>query len=279
MRSWNVEEQQAGRLRIRPGRIVSTAEVLEPEVRSQVHDTWSARVLNSYGTTEAGLLGSECDSSAGIHIAEDMIVFEVVDEQNRPVPDGVPGAKVLMTNLFNRVLPLIRYELSDIATLDQDTCECGRPYARVTAIDGRREDYMTLRARRWSYSNSCGTTACTTRRRAGAAAVSARADDGSPLAQAVGSRRYSSRDDKSLGDGSGQSRPPVGWCGCHGDDAGGRQHRASRHGRERKARGGGAYCLTYFVTPRSCASAVYTFPAASIAMPSPIAPSAEFGAM
>ena len=142
-----VEEQQAGRLRIHPGRIVSTAEVLEPEVRSQVHDTWNARVLNSYGTTEAGLLGSECDSSTGIHIAEDMIVFEVVDEQNRPVPDGVPGAKVLMTNLFNRVLPLIRYELSDIATLDRDTCACGRPYARVTAIDGRREDYMTLRAR------------------------------------------------------------------------------------------------------------------------------------
>jgi len=141
-----VEEQQAGRLRIHPDRIVSTAEVLEPEVRRQVHDTWNARVLNSYGTTEAGLLGSECDSSTGVHIAEDMIVFEVVDEENRPVPDGVPGAKVLMTNLFNRVLPLIRYELSDIATLDRGNCACGRPYARVTAIDGRREDYMTLPA-------------------------------------------------------------------------------------------------------------------------------------
>ncbi len=142
-----VEEQQAGRLRIHPGRIVTTAEVLEPEVRSLVHNAWNARVLNSYGTTEAGLLGSECDLSGGIHIAEDMIVFEVVDEQNRPVPEGVPGAKVLVTNLFNRVLPLIRYELSDIATLDRGTCACGRPYARVTAVDGRREDYMTLRAR------------------------------------------------------------------------------------------------------------------------------------
>ena len=181
----------------------------------QVHDTWNARVLNSYGTTEAGFLGSECDSSAGIHIAEDMIVFEAVDEQNRPVPDGVPGAKVIMTNLFNRVLPLIRYE----------------PMTELLSL------------------------------------------------RLFGSRRCSSRDDNSLGDRSGPSRTPVGWCGCHGDDAGGRQHRASRHGRERKARSGSAYCLTYFVTPRSCASAVYTFPVASIAMPSPIAPSAAFGAM
>lgn len=53
---------------------------------------------------------------------------------------------MLVTNLFNRLLPLIRYELSDIATLGTGACACGRPYVRVTAIDGRREDYLTLRA-------------------------------------------------------------------------------------------------------------------------------------
>jgi len=141
-----IEEQESGRLRIQPRRIASTAEVLALDVREHLRATWDTQVSNCYGTTEAVLVGTECDSSGGIHIAEDMVVLEVVDEHNRPVPDGVPGAKVLLTNLFNRTLPLIRYELSDIATLETATCACGRPYARVTAIDGRREDYMVLRA-------------------------------------------------------------------------------------------------------------------------------------
>ncbi|HEY7187723.1 MAG TPA: AMP-binding protein [Vicinamibacterales bacterium] len=141
-----VEEQDAGRLRIHPRRIASTAEALSADVRRLVRDTWDARVVDSYGTTEGGLLGSECDAGQGIHIAEDMLVFEVVDDHNRRVPDGTQGSKVLMTCLFNRTLPLIRYEISDLVTLERSACPCGRPYARVTSIEGRREDYMVLRA-------------------------------------------------------------------------------------------------------------------------------------
>jgi phenylacetate-coenzyme A ligase PaaK-like adenylate-forming protein len=51
-----------------------------------------------------------------------------------------------LTNLCNRLLPLIRYEVSDVATVVSDPCPCGRPYARVTAIEGRREEYLTVRA-------------------------------------------------------------------------------------------------------------------------------------
>jgi phenylacetate-coenzyme A ligase PaaK-like adenylate-forming protein len=142
-----LEEQESGRLQIRPRRIGSTAEVLSPDVRSRVRATWNAPVLDTYGTTEAGLLGTECDAVRGIHIAEDMVVFEVVDERNRRVPAGTPGSKVLLTSLFNRTLPLIRYELSDLVTLAEGACECGRPYARVTAIEGRREDYLVFHAK------------------------------------------------------------------------------------------------------------------------------------
>src|SRR5262245_24010486 len=145
------EEQEAGRLRIRPRRIVSAAEALSAEVRRLVSATWNASVVDSYGTTEAGLLGAECDAANGIHLAEDMIILEVVDEHNRRVPDGVQGSKVLVTNLFNRTLPLIRYEFSDLVTRASGACSCGRPYARVTAIEGRREDYMVLRARDGGY--------------------------------------------------------------------------------------------------------------------------------
>ncbi len=141
-----IEEQEAGRLRIRPQKLVSTAEVLVQEVRDMARGAWGADILDGYGCTEGGVLGSECPAVAGIHVAEDLLVFEAVDEDGHAVPPGTPSARVLLTTLFNRVLPLIRYEISDIVTMADTTCPCGRPFARVASISGRREEYLWLRA-------------------------------------------------------------------------------------------------------------------------------------
>jgi phenylacetate-coenzyme A ligase PaaK-like adenylate-forming protein len=140
------EEQEAGRLRIRPQKLASTAEVLVQEVRDMARRAWGADILDSYGCTEGGLLGSECSAVAGIHVAEDLLVFEAVDEDGHAVPPGTPSARVLLTTLFNGVLPLIRYEVSDVVTMADGSCPCGRPFARVASISGRREEYLWLRA-------------------------------------------------------------------------------------------------------------------------------------
>ena len=142
------EEQDAGRLRIRPKKLSSTAEVLSPEVRARARRAWGADVLDSYGCTEGGALGTECPAVAGIHVAEDVLVFEAIDEHGRAVPPGTPSAGVLLTSLFNGVLPLIRYEVSDVVTMADGSCPCGRPFARVVSIVGRREEYLSLRATR-----------------------------------------------------------------------------------------------------------------------------------
>jgi putative adenylate-forming enzyme len=141
------EEQHARRLWISPQRFCSTAETLTQDIRNLVRQTWGATVLNGYGTTEAGLIGTECEWNAGIHVAEDVLVFEVVDERDRPVPPGVAGHRVLVTTLFNRTLPLIRYALSDLVALAEGPCRCGRPHVRLATIEGRREDVLTLPAR------------------------------------------------------------------------------------------------------------------------------------
>src|SRR5262249_19748407 len=77
-------------------------------------------------------------------LPEDLVVFEAVDEANRKVPPGVPSHKLLVTTLSNTTLPLIRYEMSDIVTLADEPCACGLPYARMTSIDGRREEVLRL---------------------------------------------------------------------------------------------------------------------------------------
>jgi phenylacetate-CoA ligase len=141
------EERDAGRLQISPHKFVSVAEPLTPDVRELARKTWKASVLNSYGSTEAGPIAQECPWTTGLHIVEDLLVLEVVDRNNRPVPTGVAGEKVLLTNLFNRTQPLIRYELSDLVTVADGPCPCGRPYLRLASIDGRREDILSLPGR------------------------------------------------------------------------------------------------------------------------------------
>jgi phenylacetate-CoA ligase len=141
-----IEEQEAGRLRIHPQKLSSSAEVLAQEVRDMARHAWGVDILDSYGCTEGGLLGTECPAVAGIHVAEDLLVFEAVDEHGQAVPPGTPSARVLLTTLFNGVLPLIRYELSDVVTMADGPCPCRRPFARVASIVGRREEYLSLRA-------------------------------------------------------------------------------------------------------------------------------------
>jgi phenylacetate-CoA ligase len=141
------EEQDAGRLQISPQKFCSVAEPLTPDVRELARKTWGASVFNSYGSTEVAVIGQECPWITGLHIVEDLLILEAVDQDNRPVPAGVPGKRVLMTNLFNRTLPLIRYELSDLVTVANGPCPCGRPHLRLASIDGRREDILNLPGR------------------------------------------------------------------------------------------------------------------------------------
>lgn len=67
-------------------------------------------------------------------------------KHNHPVPPGTPGQKLLLTNLVNHTQPLIRYELTDSVTLADGPNPLGLPYARITAVDGRSDDIITLPA-------------------------------------------------------------------------------------------------------------------------------------
>jgi phenylacetate-CoA ligase len=135
-------EQQSGRLRISPRVLRSGAETLTQDVRDLAQNAWNALLANSYAATEVGVMGQECAHIAGVHLAEDLSLYEIVDEHNRPVPAGVAGDKMLVTTLTNPILPLIRYELTDVVTLAAGSCPCGSPLVRIAAIEGRREEVL-----------------------------------------------------------------------------------------------------------------------------------------
>jgi putative adenylate-forming enzyme len=137
-----IEEQRKGRLRLIPKAIYSVAETLAPEVCDLVHETWGIRVGNRYNSTESFASGAECEHFNGIHLPEDIVIYEPVDGDNRSVDENTYSSKLLITTLFNRALPLIRYEVSDIVKVTTAPCPCGRPFSRMTSIIGRREEFL-----------------------------------------------------------------------------------------------------------------------------------------
>jgi phenylacetate-coenzyme A ligase PaaK-like adenylate-forming protein len=139
-------EQLDGRLRISPAAISSSGETHTDELRDAIRAAWGTSSFEMYGMTEAGIIGSHCDRHTGIHLFEDQAIVEVVDERDRPVPDGQLGHKLLVTNLVTRTQPLLRYEVSDMVAVAPEPCPCGRPFRLLRGIEGRNDDVLHLPA-------------------------------------------------------------------------------------------------------------------------------------
>lgn len=136
------DEQLAGRLRLSLKVLSTSSESLSPAMRERLERAFRAPVRNWYATTE-GVWGNECEAGS-LHLFDDMCIVENVDEDNRPVPTGEVGARILVTNLFNRVQPLIRFEVSDLIVVDPEPCPCGRSLMRLRSLEGRAEDVLRL---------------------------------------------------------------------------------------------------------------------------------------
>jgi phenylacetate-CoA ligase len=140
------DEQLAGRLAISPRAVNSSSEVLTAEARAMATRAWGVAPFNVYAATEAGGIAAECSHHHGLHLFEDLVIPEVVDEQYLPVPPGEAGTRLLVTVLFSRTIPIIRYELTDRVRLAARSCPCGLPFRLLESIDGRTDDVLTLPA-------------------------------------------------------------------------------------------------------------------------------------
>jgi phenylacetate-CoA ligase len=140
-------EQLAGRLTIAPRGVNSSSEVLTGEARAAATRAWNIAAFNVYAATDTGGgMAAECDQHRGMHLFEDLVIPEVVDDDYNPVPLGEPGSRLLVTVLFSRTVPLIRYEMTDRLRLADRLCPCGRPFRLVESIEGRTDDVIVLSA-------------------------------------------------------------------------------------------------------------------------------------
>ena len=137
-------EQLEGRVDVRPAKVVTVSEVRTAEMEGAMRAAWGVQPFDWYGITEGGVLAGDCEHHRGLHLFEDLFVVENVDEHGEAVPDGQVGHKLLLTNLFNRTQPIIRYELSDMVAIDSEPCPCGRSMRRVVVLEGRTDDILHL---------------------------------------------------------------------------------------------------------------------------------------
>lgn len=140
------DEQLAGRLQIRPDKTFTSSEVLTGETRRRVKAAWGDEPFNQYGATETADIAAEYKACRHMHLFEDLVIVEVVDEHYEPVLPGAYGTKLLVTTLFSRTQPLIRYELNDSVQLATEACPSGLPFVMLESIQGRVEDTLHLPA-------------------------------------------------------------------------------------------------------------------------------------
>jgi len=117
-------------------------------MRERLESELGLTALNIYGLSEIVGPGvsAECpEARDGLHVQEDHFLVEVIDpDTGDRVPDGTDG-ELVFTTLTKEALPLLRYRTGDIASLTRERCACGRTFARMSAVRGRRDDMLIIR--------------------------------------------------------------------------------------------------------------------------------------
>ena len=118
------EEKAKGNLKIDLGLIVSSAELLTEENYHRIHDVFGCPVLNNYCMTEGGEIAMT-HNCPHLHINEDWVIIEPVDENRQPMKDSDEfSSGILVTDLSNFVQPIIRYYVSDSIRVLRETFDC-----------------------------------------------------------------------------------------------------------------------------------------------------------
>lgn len=119
--------------------IVVGGEQLFDEQRSLLRDVFGTEPFSKYSSFESFDIAMECNAHEGFHIAAEDLVVEIVDDAGRPVEPGRQG-RVVITNLHEYGMPLIRYDTDDESSLIGDACACGRSLPRLSTIIGKTGD-------------------------------------------------------------------------------------------------------------------------------------------
>jgi len=136
-------EVKEKRLSIKPKRLVSYAEVLDPNIKEEIEHVFKTPIHQIYQGSE-GSIALTCKHGS-LHINEDLIFVQTFDSNGNPTPLGEPCYQMIVTDLHKKSQPIIRFELNDIITISPNKCKCGSSFRVIEQIMGRVDDLF------WAY--------------------------------------------------------------------------------------------------------------------------------
>jgi phenylacetate-CoA ligase len=123
-------------------RIFTSSEYLQENVREYIKKAFNAEIFDIYGSTEFKEVAWECEKHEGYHINEDEVIVEIVKDWKRVVPGTI--GNIVITDLRNKAMPLIRYMMNDKGMLLVEKCTCGRTFSLMKPYAGRSSEYVIL---------------------------------------------------------------------------------------------------------------------------------------
>lgn len=126
--------------KINPKAIITTSEVLTHSMRETIQKAFNTKVFNEYGCGEVGTIAHECEYGQ-MHINMENVLVEIVDESGAALPEGSVG-EIVVTDLRNDYMPLIRYRLRDFGAISKELCSCGRGLITLRDLKGRAYDFI-----------------------------------------------------------------------------------------------------------------------------------------
>ncbi|MEN6610308.1 MAG: phenylacetate--CoA ligase [Methanoregulaceae archaeon] len=122
------------------------AEPWTERMRNRIQDWLGIKAYDIYGTSElSGPMFTECSEQKGVHIWSDLALVEIIDPNTGESLSPGEQGEVTVTMLQKEALPMIRYRIGDISSMDEEVCPCGRTHPRIKRIAGRVDDMLIIR--------------------------------------------------------------------------------------------------------------------------------------
>jgi phenylacetate-CoA ligase len=110
----------------------------------KITEAWDIKLYSTYASTEMQTAFTECSEGKGGHLQPDLVIVELLDEDNKPVPANTAG-EITITTLGVEGMPLLRYKTGDICQYDDAVCVCGRTTLRLSPIIGRKKQMIKFK--------------------------------------------------------------------------------------------------------------------------------------
>jgi len=135
--------EDSGKKLKQPSIVFGAGELMDVETGRVVKRVFGIDPVALYGQTEVGYVAWQCERRSAFHVNADTHIVEVIDDENRAGP-GELGT-IVVTDLYEKTMPFIRYSTKDLAIASTSPCPCGRQYPLIGSIEGRASGSIFLK--------------------------------------------------------------------------------------------------------------------------------------